>query len=150
MRALSELQAPSRVVRIESGRPTGQGEEHGHGVVGNLGRVHAGHVARQDAQLGCGGQVDRVDAHAHATDHLELGTCLEHASVGQWPGADRGAVGITQQIDELVFGADRGLDYFEASGLEHVDSTPWTCLHCDLHDLLLRAVTKIDSMSHAA
>ena len=58
------------------GQAACKGQQHGHGVVGNLGGIHARDVARQNTQLGSSSEIDRVDADTHAANHLEIRACL--------------------------------------------------------------------------
>ena len=56
----------------------GHGEEQCHGVIGDLGGVHAGHVADEDAEFGGRVEIDRVDADTHPAHHLQLGARLQY------------------------------------------------------------------------
>ena len=77
--------------------------------------------AGEDAEAGGGIEIDRVDADASAGDDLEIGAGFEDLGVGQWEGADHGAVGVAEEVDVFGFGggcANGVFDVFDAGGGE--------------------------------
>ena len=106
---------------VEFTDEAGEREELGHGVVCNLGGVHSGCVAGEDAEPGSGIEVDGVDAYAGAGDDLEFGAGLEDFFVREREGADHGAIGGAHDFDVFVSsggGAEGVFDEFDASGGE--------------------------------
>ena len=89
-------------------------------MVGNLGGIHARHVAGEDAQLGSRGQVDRVDADAHARHDLEFGAGFHHLAAGIRTRVHQGAVGVPQQVDHVVGGACASFNRFDPDFFKQV------------------------------
>ena len=110
-----------------------QRQHQRHGVVGHLGRVRPGHVGREDAELGGGVEVDRVDADSQAADHLELRTALEHRARGQGHDADQGAVGVAEQTGEVVLASADTVHDLEALLLEQIPAVEGISLHRYFH-----------------
>ena len=106
-----------------------QCEHQRHGVVRHLGRVRPGHVRDQDAEFGRGVEVDRVDADSEPADHLELRTPLEHGARSQRHDADQGAVGVVQQVGQIVFAPADAVHRLEALPFDQIPAVEGTPLH---------------------
>ena len=74
-----------------------EGEHQGHRVLGRRDGVAARRVHHHDPLAGRGRDVDVVDAHAGADDHLEPGLVAEHLGRQLRPRADHDPVGLGQR-----------------------------------------------------
>jgi len=83
------------------------GQEQREGVVGDLAHPDVGNVHDDHAQLGGGGHVDDVVAHAGAHHGLEALERAHHAA-GDRRGRDDERVGVARPIDHLLLLADEG------------------------------------------
>jgi hypothetical protein len=107
-----------------------QRQQHGDRVVGHLGRVDPGDVAREHPEVSRRVEVDRVDAHAHAADDLQIRAGFHHLACSR---GHRSDLCVMQQLDQVLGAAHVRFHDLETHGLEEVDSVVGTGWQHDFH-----------------